>query len=140
MPLDSPGDTGGPPRYRGDNSPSGLVSQGIEEIATRPRGVRDLYRQQRIGYRQLRGAASMRGAHIDGIRGVDNKSARGEAVCEKTADALDTSRSASPIADPSPGAQRRFTCELRTLVSRSPAAAREEPRCIAHPQLSVTLL
>ena len=27
MLLDSPGDTGGPLRYRGDNSPSDLVSQ-----------------------------------------------------------------------------------------------------------------
>jgi hypothetical protein len=29
MLLDSPGDTGGPRRYRGDNSPSDLVSQSL---------------------------------------------------------------------------------------------------------------
>ena len=31
MLLDSPGDTGGPRRYRGDNSPSDLVSQTIAQ-------------------------------------------------------------------------------------------------------------
>src|SRR5579862_1512572 len=31
MLLDSPGDTGGPRRYRGDNSPSDLVSQTISQ-------------------------------------------------------------------------------------------------------------
>jgi len=43
----------------------------------RGRGVRELYRQQHIGYRQLWRAASMRGTYLNRLCGIDNQSAGG---------------------------------------------------------------
>jgi hypothetical protein len=46
----------------------------------------------------------------------------------------------SSIADSRSSAQRRLTCDVQTLVSRSPAPEGGKTCRIAHPQLPVTLL
>jgi len=55
MLLDSPGDTGGPHRSRGDNSPSDLVSQNPSAIDVQRGGRRDRIAVNSSGYESTAG-------------------------------------------------------------------------------------
>ncbi len=88
-----------------------------EETGESSAGIPQLYRGQPGVHSELRRPLPARRDDLHSVCQVDRELRGQQALCEKTADALDPARRASAAANPRTGPERRSAENLRSLVS-----------------------